>query len=109
MPFGLKSVYAAYFQNNTVSVQAANYREGGVDFVRFSPDAQQIFTVSRTGVVTSWKWNYTSLGKSKATVAIETCKSLLGEIRDVRNKEDNLIKKMKEIDLPSGKFKGIAR
>ncbi|XP_066933494.1 cilia- and flagella-associated protein 43-like [Clytia hemisphaerica] len=100
-PDGVFIMRAVGAMNNKVPVQAANYREGGIDFAQLSPDAQQILVVSRTGIVTSWKWNYTSLGKSKATVAIETCKSLLGEIRDVRNKEDSLIKKMKKIDLPS--------
>ena len=80
-------------------MNAADYRDGGLRFVRYTPDAQQILSVSKTGVLSCWKWRYSSLGKSKATVAIETYKSLLGEARDTRNTEDSILKESKEIVL----------
>lgn len=85
-----------------VEVQAGYYRDGGIQSACFTADAQQVLTVSKTGVITCWKWQYSSLGKSKATVAIETYKSRLGEIRDMKNKENFYLREMKEIELQSG-------
>jgi len=91
-------VRAVGAMNNPVTLQASNYRTGGISHVTFTSDAQGIIAVGNDGTTSCWNWQFTSLGKAKATVAVDAYRSLHGFLKAVQDKEDNEICKMKSLD-----------
>lgn len=91
-----------YFQNKVMTVQASNYRKGGISHICFSNDAQAIITANHNGTATCWNWSFTTLGKSRVSAAIETFKSMNGLLKSVKNKEEEAMKKMREVKLEEG-------
>ena len=85
-----------------MTVQASNYRKGGISHICFSNDAQAIITANHNGTATCWNWSFTTLGKSRVSPAIETFKSMNGLLKSVKNKEEEAMKKMREVKLEEG-------
>lgn len=78
-------------------VQAGNYRVEGIQHVCFTADAQGVLTVSKNGVVSCWTWNHTSLGRSKASVAVEAYRSKMAALKAAKNTENAYISKMEPV------------
>ncbi|XP_057306385.1 cilia- and flagella-associated protein 43-like [Hydractinia symbiolongicarpus] len=103
-PDGYLIARAVGAMNNIVKIQAGNYRAGGLSHACFSSDAQMILTVGNDGCISSWSWNFSSLGRSKAAGAIETYLSNTAMVKSIKNTEDEILSKLPEITLKPEKI-----
>eukprot|EP00794_Sanderia_malayensis_P003685 gene3685-4202_t len=84
--------------DNLVTVKAGHRRLNGITHVCFSNDSRCTLTVGGDGTLSCWQWEYSALGKSRATAAVDAARSSIASLRDVRRKQDEYLKQLPEIE-----------
>eukprot|EP00794_Sanderia_malayensis_P005297 gene5297-5966_t len=84
--------------DNLVTVKAGHRRLNGITHVCFSNDSRCTLTVGGDGTLSCWQWEYSALGKSRATAAVDAARSSIASLRDIRRKQDECLKQLPEIE-----------
>lgn len=80
--------------DKTVSITPHDYRIGGVKFMAFSEDSQNIFTTGFDGVLTCYSWNYTPSGIGKAKSAMEAARAKKSRLMTSQKEENEHLSNM---------------